>query len=82
MLQLGHPLRLTATTDRLGLRTTGMQTYTEQQSDSHRPVEAQLSVKQLVIPYIWHTVLTPSMGDPIKPQHDVRIPIGGEIERE
>ena len=34
-----------ATTDRLGLRTTGMRTYTEQQSDSHRPAEAQLSVK-------------------------------------
>ena len=40
------------TTDRLGLRTTGMQTYTEQQSDSHRPVEAQLSVKQLMLSHI------------------------------
>jgi hypothetical protein len=71
-----------ATTDRLGLRTTGMQTYTEQQSDSHRPAEAQLSVKQLVTSHMWHIVLTPSMRDPIKPQHDVRIPIGGEVERE
>jgi len=70
-----------ATTDRLGLRTTGMQTYTEQQSDFHRPVEAQLSVKQSVLPHMRYIVLTPSMRDPIKPQHDVRIPIGGEIER-
>jgi hypothetical protein len=31
-----------ATRDRLALRTTGMQTYTEQQSDSHQPVEARL----------------------------------------
>jgi hypothetical protein len=71
-----------STMDRLGLRTTGMQTYTEQQSDSHRPAEAQLGVKQLVMSHMWHVVLTPSMCDPIKPQHDVRIPIGGEIERE
>jgi hypothetical protein len=52
VLRLGHLLRSTATTDRLGLRTTGMQTYTEQQSDSHRPVEARLSVKQLVISHM------------------------------
>jgi len=71
-----------ATTDRLGLRTIGMQTYTELQSDFRRPAEAQLSVKQLVISHMWHIVLTPSMRDPIKPQHDVRIPISGEIERE
>lgn len=70
------------TTDLLGLRTTGMQTCTEQQSDSHRPVEAQLSVKQSVLSHVRHIVLTPSMRDPIKPQHDVRIPIGGKIKRE
>ena len=71
-----------ATTGRLGLHTIGMQTYTEQQSGSHRPVEAQLSVKQSVLSHMRHMVLTPSMRDPIKPQYDVRIPIGGEIERE
>ena len=68
------------TTDRLDLHTTGMQTCTEQQSDSHRPVEARLR-KQSAIAHIRHIVLTPSMRDPIEPQHDVRIPIGGEIER-
>lgn len=31
-----------STTDRLVLRTTGTQTYTERHSDSHRPVEARL----------------------------------------
>jgi hypothetical protein len=31
-----------ATTGRLALRTTETQTYTEQQSDPHRPVEARL----------------------------------------
>ena len=70
------------TTDHLGLGTTEMQTYIEQQSDSHQPSEAQLSVEQSVLSLMQHIVLTPSMRDPIKPQHYVRIPLGVEIERE